>query len=130
MTPVSLTASFDILTFLNWGGACAGSNPLCSFVMDGAKDVTATFTAAPSAMIDSAPFVSLSDAYTAAAISGSTTILTLDTLLIESLTVNKQLKIIGGYNATYTGRTGNPTLLQGLLTIGTGSLIVDGFAVR
>ena len=46
------------------------------------------------------------------------------------LYVNKLLKLIGGYNLTYSGRTGNPTLLQGLLTIGTGSLIVDGLAVR
>ena len=56
--------------------------------------------------------------------------LTLDTLLTESLTVNKQLVIHGGYNATYIGRTGNPTVLKGTLTIGTGSLVVDGVAVR
>ena len=64
------------------------------------------------------------------AASSGDSILTLDALLNESLTVNKLIKIIGGYNLTYSGRTGNPTALKGILTIGTGNLTVEGMAVR
>jgi len=90
----------------------------------------ARFTAADRARINTTGYSTLNAAYTAASTSGVTTILTLNALLNESLTVNKILKIIGGYDKIFTTRTNQPTELQGLLTIGTGSLIVDGLAVR
>jgi hypothetical protein len=129
-TPVNLTASFDNRTLFTWGGTCSGGATLCSLTMNGNKSVSATFTAAPRGMIGSAPYLSLADAYTAAAATGTTTIMTLDALLTETLTVNKQLVIKGGYNATYTGRTGNPTVLKGTMTIGMGSLVADRVVIR
>jgi hypothetical protein len=129
-TPVDLTASIDNLFFITWGGACSGTNPLCSITMDSNKTVSATLTPADRARISTTGYPTLNAAYSAAPSTGVTTILTLDAVLNESLTVNKLLNIIGGYKAVYSGRTGNPTVLQGILTIGTGSLAVDGLAVK
>jgi hypothetical protein len=129
-TPVDLTASIDNLFFITWGGACSGTNPLCSITMDSNKTVSATFTPADRARISTTGYPTLNAAYSAAPSTGVTTILTLDAVLNESLTVNKLLNIIGGYKSVYSGRTGNPTVLQGILTIGTGSLAVDGLAVK
>jgi hypothetical protein len=42
----------------------------------------------------------------------------------------KDIILIGGYDAAFSGRTGNPAILAGLLTIGAGSLTVDGLAVK
>jgi hypothetical protein len=129
-TPVRLTESTDGLSFFTWGGACSGSNTSCDIIMSSDQAVTATFTAAPRAKIGSAEYSTLNAAYAAAPAKGVTTILTPDALLNESLTINKQIIIIGGYDITYTGRTGHPTVLKGTLTIGTGRLTVDRVAVR
>jgi uncharacterized repeat protein (TIGR02543 family) len=44
-TVVTLTATADIgSTFTGWGGACSGSSSTCQVIMDGAKNVTASFT--------------------------------------------------------------------------------------
>jgi hypothetical protein len=130
-TPVKLTQLTDGVSFFTtWGGACSGAGTTCDVAMIADKTVIATYTAAPRAKIGSAEYSSLKAAYDVAPKAGVTTILTLDALLTESLTVNKQLIIVGGQNITYTGRTGQPTELKGTLTIGKGSLIVDGLAVR
>jgi hypothetical protein len=129
-TPINLTASVDKLSFFTWGGACSGTNPLCSITMNSDKAVAATFTPADRARIGVVGYPTLNAAYTAASTIGTTTILTLNAVQNESLTVNKFLKIIGGYNPTYSDRTGSPTGLKGVINIGTGSLIVDGLAVK
>lgn len=54
----------------------------------------------------------------------------LDAELQENLTVNKSLTLIGGYNTTYTGRTGQRTVLHGKLLIRGGMLTVNGVAVK
>ncbi len=99
--------------------------------MTAAKTVTATFTKAPKAKIGAAPYESLNLAYIGAAASGST-ILALDTELAESLNMNsgKAITLIGGHKADYSGKSGLPTVLKGLLTIGTGSLTVEGLVVK
>jgi hypothetical protein len=44
-TVVTLTATAgDGSSFAEWGGACAGGDPVCPLVMDAAKAVTATFS--------------------------------------------------------------------------------------
>lgn len=49
-TAVALTATPDLgQVFAGWSGACSGMGP-CTFSMDGAKTVTATFQAAPAAV--------------------------------------------------------------------------------
>jgi|GEM_PF-1939102 len=45
---VTLRASADASSyFAGWGGACAGTNPTCTLVMDSNKEVTANFAANP-----------------------------------------------------------------------------------
>ncbi len=45
---VTLTAAPDAgANFAGWSGACAGTGLTCNLTMDGAKDVTATFTTGP-----------------------------------------------------------------------------------
>jgi hypothetical protein len=42
----------------------------------------------------------------------------------------KDIILIGGYDNAFSVRSGNPTILAGLLTVGAGSLTVDGLAVK
>jgi len=116
----------------NFTFAGLGTRTLYVWVKDAAGNLSARSSASVTivgvAKIGAVEYCSLNAAYNAA--SSGDTIWTLDALLNESLTVNKLLKLIGSYNLTYSGRTGNPTALQGILTIGTGSLNVDGLAVR
>lgn len=120
-----------ISTFGGWSGACTNQTGNCLVKMTTAKSVTATFTKAPKAKIGATPFESLNLAYVGAAASGST-ILALDTELIENLNMNsnKLITLIGGYKADYSGKSGLPTVLKGVLTIGTGSLTVEGLVVK
>lgn len=127
-TSVLLTQIPDSTSFFNgWSGVCTNLTGNCSVTMTGDKTTTATYTAAPKAKIGTAPYTSLNGAYLAA-VNGAE-IWALDTELVESLTINKTLTLIGGYNLTYTGRTGS-TVLHGTLTIGTGNLTVDGVEIR
>jgi hypothetical protein len=119
--------------FGGWGGDCTPSGYNCFVTMAADREVTALFTlTAPKAMIGTTGYISLNAAYTAALTPGTTTILALDAELPEDLAVGsgKDIILIGGYNTAFNARTGNPTILKGLLTIGAGSLTVDGLAVR
>ena len=111
-----------------------GPHNLYAWVMDAAGNLSTMSSATTSivgvARIGAIEYPTLNTAYQAAPDQGVTTILTVNALLNESLTVNKLLKIIGGHNLNYSGRTGQPTELQGILTIGIGSLTVDGLAVK
>jgi hypothetical protein len=118
----------------NFTFAGLGARTLYVWVKDAAGNLSARSSAKTTivgvARIGAVEYPTLNAAYNAAPAAGVTTIMTQDALLNESLTVNKLLKIIGGYNITYTGRTGQPTELEGILTIGTGTLTVEGVAVR
>jgi hypothetical protein len=119
--------------FGGWGGDCTPSGYNCLVTMAADREVTALFTlTAPKAMIGTTGYISLNAAYTAAPTPGPTTILALDAELPEDLAVGsgKEIILIGGYNTAFNARSGNPTILKGLLTIGNGSLTVDGLAVR
>lgn len=129
-TAVTLMATPDsVSTFGGWQEACLNFNGrTCTVAMNGDTRVTARFTAAPLAMIGASPYPLLGDAHAAAA--PGAVILTLDTELIEDLTITKQISIDGGYNVTFTGKTGQPTRLRGTVTVSTGSLSVQGLAVK
>jgi hypothetical protein len=132
-TTVKLMASPNsISTFGGWTGAFTSSLKNYDVAMSTDQSVTATFTAAPKAMIGSAGYTSLNAAYTAASTTAVTTILTLDTDLVESLTIDngKWINLIGGYDGSYSGRTGIMTGLKGALIIGNGSLTVDGLEIK
>jgi hypothetical protein len=128
-TPVLLTQIPDATSFFSgWTGACINTSGHCTVSMTSDKSTTAIFSAAPKAMIGTATYTSLNAAYTAA-VNGAV-ILALDTDLTENLIINKAVTIVGGHNLTYTGRTGQPTLLIGTVKIRGGKLTVDGITVR
>jgi hypothetical protein len=132
-TRVVITASPDGLsTFGGWSGACVPSDLDCTATMTSNRTVGAAFLAAPRAKIGADGYATLNAAYDTASTTGTTTILTLDTELTESLTMNKEkeIAISGGWNADYNARTGVPTTLAGVLSIGLGSLTIDGLAIR
>lgn len=133
-------------TFTGWSGACTGTP--CNVTMDGAKSVTATFTAAPRARnaTTGASYSALADAINAA--SSGDEIWILGTQLDGAVLLYKTITLLGGWNATYTEKSGLPTLLngdltvqdgissmdtidvKGKLTIQSGSLLVNGVVVR
>jgi uncharacterized repeat protein (TIGR02543 family) len=133
-------------TFTGWSGACTGTP--CNVTMDEAKSVTATFTAAPRARnaTTGASYATLADAITAA--SSGNEIWTLGTQLDGAVLLDKTITLLGGWNATYTGKSGLPTLLngeltnengnsstetidvKGKLTIKSGCLLVNGVVLR
>jgi hypothetical protein len=117
---VTLSASPDNMsTFTGWSGACTGTP--CDVTMDGAKSVAATFSAAPRARnaTTGSSYATLADAIAAAG-SGNE-IWTLGTQLDGAVIVDKTINLLGGWNATYTGKSGLPTLLNGDLTIQNGN---------
>lgn len=120
-----------ISTFGGWSGACSNLTGNCPVTMTTARSVTATFNKAPKAKIGATPYESLNLAYLGAAASDSI-ILALDTELTESLNMDsgKLITLIGGYRADYSGKSGLPTVLKGVLTIGSGSLTVEGLVVK
>jgi hypothetical protein len=88
-----------------------------------------TVTASPKAMIGTTGYSSLNAAYTMAA--SVATIMTPDATLVGDLNMSmgKSITLYGGYDATFQTLTGQPTSLQGTLTIATGSLTVAGLAI-
>jgi hypothetical protein len=133
-TPVTLfeSASTGSL-FAGWSGGCSGTGA-CSVVMNVPKSVTATFNKAPKAMIGTASYDSLNLAYAAApsTIGVTTTIMSLDGALLESLILNlgKNIVLKGGYSQDYMRRSGMPTTLAGTLAISSGKLTVDRIVIK
>jgi hypothetical protein len=89
------------------------------------------FDLAPKAKIGTVGFLSFSEAYAAA----STSVPTIVQLIEDVLTfdsgekINKDLVVKGGYNADFSTQSGF-TAIQGGLTIGSGSLVVDRVILR
>ena len=117
-------------TFSGWSDPCTASSGDCIVAVTADTSVTATFNAAPKAMIGSTGYTSLATAYAAA--TNNAEILLLDTELLENLTMNRGIAILlkGGYRADYLGRSGQPTVVKSFVTIGSGSLTVDGLGVK
>lgn len=132
-TVILLAATPDSLsTFGNWSGDCTPSGASCTVSLADDRNVNAVFILAPKAMIGPTGYPSLNAAYSAAPAQGATTILALDAELVESLDMQRGTEIVlmGGYTTAYDGRTGLPTRLRGLLTVGSGQLTVDGLALK
>ncbi len=117
-------------SFSGWGGACTNATGDCTVAMTADKSVTATFTAAPKAKIGSTGYATLFDAFTAVA--NDTEILLLGADFPESLIMDKGFTILlkGGYNADFSGQSGNPTTIQSPLTVKAGALKVNGIRVK
>lgn len=122
----------SLSTFSGWSGACIVSGADCTATMTIGRIVNAAFIAAPRARIGENGYASLNEAYGAASLTGTTTILTLDADLPEGLVMDKgkNIVLIGGYNAYYRARTGILTGLAEALSIVSGSLTVDGLMIR
>jgi hypothetical protein len=116
-------------TFAGWGGDCSsfGTATTCTVSMAAARYVTATFNSSAEAMIGPTPYSNLTAAYSAAA-SGAT-IMLMESNITADLTVNKDIVLDGGYNASFTAKTGQPTTLSGVVTVSAGSMTVDGLAI-
>lgn len=129
-TQVSLLATPDTISlFKEWSGHCTGSGN-CDLLMVGPKYVQATIDAAAKAKINKTGYATLTTAYAAAG--SSATILALDTEFIENLNMNSLKNIIlkGGYTGNYQTKSGMPTELKGVLTIGSGSLTVENLTIK
>jgi hypothetical protein len=116
--------------------------------MDATKSVTAAFAAAPRARnaTTGIDYSSLAEAITAA--SPGNEIWTLGTQLDGAVFLDKSILLQGGWDATYDGTSGLPTLLhgdvtiqigdssvetidiEGTLTIQSGSLLIKGVVLR
>ncbi|MGE0918339.1 Ig-like domain-containing protein [Trichlorobacter lovleyi] len=127
---VTLTAHPDgVSLFSGWSGCVSGTNS-CSLTMDANKAVVAYFSLAPKAVVlsNGYGYDSLQSAYTDAQ-AGDVLYLLEDTLPISTI-INKALTLQGGYYADYTRTTSGYTVLQGVLTVGSGSLTADRIVVK
>jgi len=125
LTPVpNATSTFD-----NWTAPCIG-NGVCSFTMDTAKSVTATFNLAPVAfnITTATPYASLSTALFEA-LPGAE-IRVLDTLLDGAVIMDKSIILNGGWNATYQSKSGLPTILNGDLTLRDGDTAIESIDLK
>ncbi len=134
-TSVTLTAapSDGSSIFAGWtGGGCSGTGN-CVVVMSVVTDVTALFNVCshdPARNSQAAlEYISLQDAYNAAA--DGNTIQSHETAITENLNIDidKSVTISGGYDCSYTGKTG-VTTLNGNMTITNGTLNIEDLIIQ
>jgi hypothetical protein len=119
--------------FAGWsGGGCSGTGE-CGFTVTTTTPLTATFVrdVAHSVRIDGVPpiyYSSLQNGFEAATWG---IIRSWGVTFTENLTLNRpvMVKLMGGHNGAYTAQTG-VTTINGKLTIGKGSLMVDRLTIR
>jgi len=117
-------------TFAGWSGDCssAGTGD-CTVTMASARNATATFALIPNVRVSGTPYGTIASAYAAINLSG--TIESQGITFIENLILNRgtSVTILGGFDSAYSSRNGL-TLLNGTLTIESGSLVVDGLVIQ
>jgi hypothetical protein len=128
---VTLSAYPDTNSLFSGWSACAGQDD-CAVTMDNDKSVSAQFNYVQPARIPGNPpayYMFIGDAYTHLPAEG--TIQAREFLFDEELTLNRGLAVTieGGYDLDYSGRSGFTTL-KGCLIVQSGSLKVEGVAVR
>jgi hypothetical protein len=127
-TPSSSSTS---LSYFNaWTGCSSTVGNSCTVDINAAKNVTATFTTLNPVHISGGDYYStLQTAYYAA---GNSKIQTQAVNLTGNLITSSSSKTItleGGYDASYSGRSGY-TVMQGTLTVQKGTLIVNNVAIK
>jgi len=100
--------------------------------MDGPKTVTASFTLEPKAKVGDTPFDTLTDAYAAPPTTGNKTIRARRVEFLETLNLNlgALLTFKGGYDPAFSSNIGHYTTITGVLQISSGTLTVEGLAIR
>ena len=128
-TSVNLTATANAASsFGGWSGACSGTGG-CTVVMSADKSLGALFNLVPRARIGATPYGTLTSAFLAV---GAGQVIEVKALtFVENLLLDRGLNITlrGGYADDYSGQTGYSEL-DGTLTIGSGSLVVDRIVVK
>lgn len=116
--------------FAGWTGDCgsAGKGD-CTASMTANRNATATFTLIPKARVNGVPFGTIASAYAAINLSGIIEAQAIT--FVENLNLNRgsAVTLQGGYDSAYSSRIG-PAVLNGTLTVGTGSLVVDGLVIQ
>lgn len=131
-TEVSLMATPDADSqFAGWSSPCVVSGSTCNVTVNGLVSVTANFTAVlPVKILGGAGYSQFSTAYAAAksgdVIQGREVTLVGDQLL--NLPIDVTFK--GGYDTGFTSRTGNRTTVDGKFIIRSGTVVVEGIAVK
>jgi hypothetical protein len=132
-TDVTLTASPDNTnsSFVGWSGACESLQKDCVITMNSAKSATATFNLVPRTKLELAATTGF-DTLPLAYGSSLSTIFALNGLFTGEwlLDKGKDITLKGGYLADYGPTRPGFTLVNGKLTIQSGSLRVDGVKVR
>jgi hypothetical protein len=128
-TPSSSSTSLSY--FSAWSGCTSASGNSCTVNISAAKSVTATFSKYNPVHIANGSnyYSTLQSAYTAA---GSTSIIQSQEVNITgnlSTSSSKSITLVGGYDATYSGRSGY-TVMQGTLTVNKGTLVVDNIVIK
>lgn len=128
-TAISLIAVPDAgSVFTGWtGGVCSGTSA-CDFTLAANTSIVATFNAAWKAKVGGTGYDSLASAY-AAAVDGSI-ILLRSTDFDGGLTIDKAVSILGGYNTDFVTTNDSFSTVSGVLTIGTGSVVVDRLTIK
>jgi subtilisin-like proprotein convertase family protein len=137
--PVTLTAtgvsSPTLLShFGNWSGACDSTlGAACSVTMNADKGISSTFvTNQPVYIYGGSHYGSLQAAYDAVGTSGivieaqAVALPALDFTLDKGKTVTLK----GGYNSIYLSNSGGYTTMDGILTLGSGSLTVENLIIK
>jgi hypothetical protein len=93
---------------------------------------TATFGVNPIAMVNGTFYGSLTKAYASIALNGTGIIQAQAVTFIENLLLSggSAITLQGGYDSGYSAVRTGYSVLNGVLTIGTGSLIVDRLVVK
>jgi hypothetical protein len=121
-------------SFTGWTGNCNGFAP-CVLAMTNNMSVTANFSLGPNnngpmAMVGQTGFDSIANAYSAAS-SGASILAVTGTHIIGSLLLDlgKDVDLYGGYDSIFNS-VGAPSVLQGTLEVGNGSLRVSNVQLK
>ncbi len=119
-------------SFTGWSGACAGMGD-CVLVMTGDRSVTATFTKDTVHQVQTgtgtaAYYATIQEAYGGVGVEDTIRLWATDYTEDLFFDADKIITLVGGYDEQYLTRTGFTTL-HGSLTIGRGTVIVDGLEI-
>ncbi len=124
------TASAGSL-FSGWTGCTSTAGTTCIVFMNGTKNITATFTAAPKVKVGAKGFSTLQAAYDDSATTTGAVIKLLEGTLTGNFTAGRGIavKLEGGYNAAYDAVTAETTI-QGAVKVRAGTVRMKRINVR